>query len=40
MTGTTLSTYFVYYVTATTLRLLLWKNRYNKGLLNNNKINV
>ena len=39
-TSTTSSTYFVYHIAATTPRLLLWKDKYNKNLLNNNKINI
>ena len=30
----------MYYIAATTSRLLLWKDRYNKDLLDNNKINI
>ena len=40
MTGTTLSTYFAYYITVITPGLLLWKDRYNEDLLEDNKINV
>ena len=30
----------MYYIAATMPRLLLWKDRYNKNLLDNNKINI
>ena len=38
--STSLSTYFTYYIIATTPRLLLQKDRYNKDLPDDDKINV
>ena len=40
MASTSLSTYFACHVTAITPGLLLWKDRCNKDLLDNNKINL